>query len=691
MNKKSVSLLLTLLVLFTTASTFNSVGKEVETKDAALIYKETIYVDANNTEGPWDGTLEHPYQYIQDGIDNATEDDIVFVFNGIYHENVMIDKNLSIIGENKSSTIVDGMYNEFVIQLIEDNVSIENFTIRNSGGYTNNTGIKLDSENNIITNCIFYRTKTGIYLNKTNYNEINNCTFYTNGEGIYLTSSQNNIINNCYLYHNALGIHLQSSNKTKIKRCYAVTNGIAYYLEDSTNIQIEQSAAYNSNDNQAGFFLNSCSNINILNCHAYHNGVGVKISNSSNIYLSNSNILWNTHYGIKIKQNSKVIKIENNEIANNLRFGIESEGSQCSFHNNNIYKNLFGINSEYSCCNARKNWWGSPLGPALFERKTKDRIFFKHGRIKFFPWQLLKNGNAGSNWQIDQDLLKVPFNNTRFVEIELPGQDSDQDYIPDWWEEKWGYNPNSWDDHKNLDPDNDALNNIEECYTDEWGSNPFHKDIFIEFDWVKTQNPGVTNKPPYDFICQMKSVFVIRNITLHIDDGSLGGGEEIPFSADFSYADLRDLYWDYFLHNDLNNPRKGIFRYCIVTDYGPGGGFAFFGWDHLDSFEIAAQRLQERYPMFSRGQLIVGGAIHELGHTLGLNVDDHGGNDNSVALQPLTLQWWKYRNYKSCMNYRYTYKIIDFSDGSHGIGDFDDWSNLDFTFFRNTHFKRHKN
>ena len=30
----------------------------------------TIYVDDDNTAGPWDGTLEHPYQHIQDGVNN---------------------------------------------------------------------------------------------------------------------------------------------------------------------------------------------------------------------------------------------------------------------------------------------------------------------------------------------------------------------------------------------------------------------------------------------------------------------------------------------------------------------------------------------------------------------------------------------------------------------------------------------
>ncbi len=31
--------------------------------------------------------------------------------------------------------------------------------------------------------------------------------------------------------------------------------------------------------------------------------------------------------------------------------------------------------------------------------------------------------------------------------------------------------------------------------------------------------------------------------------------------------------------------------------------------------------------------------------------------------------------------------MLDYSDGTQGYGDFDDWDNLDFTFFKNTYFE----
>jgi len=73
--------------------------------------------------------------------------------------------------------------------------------------------------------------------------------------------------------------------------------------------------------------------------------------------------------------------------------------------------------------------------------------------------------------------------------------------------------------------------------------------------------------------------------------------------------------------------------------------------------------------------------MHELGHTMGLDVLNPPGCDNKFTVHPVFLGWWKYANYQSVMNYRYVHTILDYSDGSHGKFDFDDWNNLDLTWF----------
>jgi len=69
--------------------------------------------------------------------------------------------------------------------------------------------------------------------------------------------------------------------------------------------------------------------------------------------------------------------------------------------------------------------------------------------------------------------------------------------------------------------------------------------------------------------------------------------------------------------------------------------------------------------------------MHETGHTLGIY---NPGVDNHQGYLPWQIDYWRYGPYKSSMNYRYIYNgVIDYSDGSRGKNDFDDWSAMDLT------------
>ena len=79
---------------------------------------------------------------------------------------------------------------------------------------------------------------------------------------------------------------------------------------------------------------------------------------------------------------------------------------------------------------------------------------------------------------------------------------------------------------------------------------------------------------------------------------------------------------------------------------------------------------------------MIGGAlIHYISHTLGFITDTYGEIDNIGTVHIFTIQWFKYSNYESVMSYRYKYKKFTYSDDTNGSGDFNDWNNLDFSFF----------
>ena len=676
---KLFSILIVTLFIFMNCQVQSKTIYETELDSLSNI----IYVDDDNIIGPWEGTLTLPYKTINDAVLNCTEGDTIFVFNGTYFENIIIDKRISIIGEG--NVIIDGMYDDFCINIIDSGVVLKDLIIKNSGGFKDNCSLLIESDHNLIIDLEIYRSRTGLLIEEGNDNQIKNSTFYSNGEGIKIESSSNIQIIDCVFYHNSFATEAHHSNNVEITNSYYHTNGIGILLNKSSNINISKSAVYNNNDNQGGLLMNFCENVVIYNCNFEHNGFGIIINDCNDIFIMYSDFILHNHEAFWIKTKSDNINIENCEIFDNIRFGILVYNGKLNLKNNNLYNNLFGLYTEKSFCDARKNWWGRITGPALFERNIKDRIFPKFGIIRFFPWLLKKNENAGSNWDIDYEKYPVKFNSSRYEQITFSENDTDLDGVPDWWEEKYDYNSLIWDDHANLDPDNDGLNNIEECYTDQWGSNPFKKDLFIEVDYFDSES----NKPTNSWTNKMTERFNEHDITLHLDAGELGGGELIEYSESFYYRDLNDIYWDYFLHNDLNNPRKGIFHYCYVKNYGPtpeSGGFSIFGWDNLDSWVLFADGIKNSYPVVNRDRIIISVIMHELGHTMGLLADDHGGNDNMVSTMPFTKQFFKYSTYLSIMNYMYTYSILDYSEGKLGKNDFDDWGNLDFSFFKDTNF-----
>jgi parallel beta-helix repeat protein len=681
MNKEI--LVLSILCIFLHSNTnFLVTGSQIE--------NNIIYVNADNILGPWYGTYDHPYRYIRDGLTNSTTGDIVYVFNGIYYENISIDKTITISGENKNKTIIDGSNNDCIIRINNDEVTIMNFTIRNSGGYKYNCGIKIESDSNLISNCVIYQTKAAIYINNADENKISNCTFHNNGEGVFLNSSNKGIIEGCSIEHNSIGIHFDKTCNSLIKYSYLHTNGIACFLNSSSNFEIVHCNISDNSVNLGGVFILECENINVNNCIFRHNGAGMCIYSSDKLSIMNSNFILNTHFAISMRTPSRNINISRCEIRDSLRYGIYIEKyNSCNIANNNIFNNtLQSINSKSLDCIARYNWWGSTFGPSLFGFRSSSKITWIPGRIKIFPWLFEPLEEIGANWEVNEPYMNDKINYKQESKICLDGTDTDGDGCPDWWEKKWNYDPMVWDDHGNLDEDEDALNNYQECYTDEYGSNPRLKDIFIELDWMESLLSDESNKPPEYLLKRLVNIFKTYQISLHIDTGNLGGGEEIPFcKTTFSFAKLRDLYWDYFLHNNINNPRKNIFHYGIVCNYCPDLNFPYFGWNNLDSFAVSAEWLKEENPQFSRGRLISGALVHHLGHTLGLVADTYGGIDNVGTIRIFTKEWWKYKNYKSCMNYCYKYKLLSFSDGTHGPGDFNDWDNLDFGFFKNTSFK----
>ena len=248
------------------------------------------------------GTSEGNYTSIQDAIDNASNGYTVFVYNGTYYENIVVNKSISLIGENKNTTVIDGNSSGIVVYVIADWVNISEFTIKNSGKDYGDVGIFIKSNyNTIYSNNISSNERGGILLDNCNFNIIKDNTISYNGiidraiSGIELEFSHNNTITGNLVslnYGRGIGIY-QSSNNNISYNIISNNHGTGIVLGDYFN---------NRNNNMTH---------NIIS----NNEHGIDIFQSVNNTIEFNNIC-NNEYGVYIVYNFRNLIIKNNFIKN---------------------------------------------------------------------------------------------------------------------------------------------------------------------------------------------------------------------------------------------------------------------------------------------------------------------------------------------------------------------------------------
>jgi len=160
------------------------------------------------------------YPTIQKAINSATDGYTIYVKAGIYYENVVVNKTVTLSGENRSTTIVDGNWFGIVVNITANDVDISGFTIRHSGPDLGDTGIYLNSSSNIvIRGNIVTNNTSGMWLKKASSNVIDeNVITNSTIDGIYLGASNSNEFSGNLIVNNTYGIWLERfSNKNVIR------------------------------------------------------------------------------------------------------------------------------------------------------------------------------------------------------------------------------------------------------------------------------------------------------------------------------------------------------------------------------------------------------------------------------------------------------------------------------------------
>jgi parallel beta-helix repeat protein len=337
----------------------------------------TIYVPAD-------------YPTIQKAIDAANPGDFVFVSIGSYYENIVIDKTITLIGEDKETTMIEGSPGKTTVWIKDvDGVKISGFNITGGPSTVGDIGISFEHANNcIITGNIIYGNFLGIWLHShSSSNIIDGNLFFNNFRGLQVTSSNNEIINNDIfsnsntgvwvhssfieitgnnILNNYHGIYLYDSYNISISHNYFIGNGVfitghqlphynshiipvnnkvndkpLYYYKDRNGLKIDNILA-------GELILVNCNNSNISNLTINNTDIGIEIAWSSNTSLIDNEVRNNHINGIYI-ESSTYSMINGNKLINNfmgIRMQISTFYYPCAYNilqNNEILNNSYGV------------------------------------------------------------------------------------------------------------------------------------------------------------------------------------------------------------------------------------------------------------------------------------------------------------------------------------------------------------
>lgn len=208
-------------------------------------------------------TMRVPVHFstIHEAVDAAVDGFTILVSDGVYYETISVDKQLSLIGENRDTTVIDANGASIVVLVYADNVSITNFKIVN-GAY-------------------------GVYLVYTQGCNISNCYITNNNKGIFLYASSHNSIVGNSITNNNYGISL----------CPHVNSYYYEFVPSTYNIIFGNNITNNSYGiDICGYGLmgaitpgyNIISGNNVTN-----NGCGISLSGSSSNKFYHNNFIDN--------------------------------------------------------------------------------------------------------------------------------------------------------------------------------------------------------------------------------------------------------------------------------------------------------------------------------------------------------------------------------------------------------------
>ncbi len=352
-------------------------GRSVKSDNRLYVWGEAP-IDGN-------GSWEQPFRSIQDAIEAAKEGQLIEVWEGLYNENVIIDKSLSLVGNGSQETIIDGQGLDHVVEIKANKVSLSGFWLRNSGNETwDDSAVRgqdvedVSVEQNRITNSrhgIFFQSCQDLVFRK---NSIESCSEH----GVMLGTSDDVWV----LDNDMEGCH-------ESIYLWNVTNGQVNFntITGNTEIGIYLDTGFNNNKvagnsvsgSFTGLFVREGSGNEILNNDFSQNkGFGVILQETFGNTVLNNTISGN-EVGIYLVRGSRDNVAHDNWIQGNTEYGVDA------------------TNNDGHSFNATHNYWGSDFGPFHPKENPLGQGDAVSGNVAFRPWL---NANDTVNEGSDPEL-----------------------------------------------------------------------------------------------------------------------------------------------------------------------------------------------------------------------------------------------------------------------------------------------
>ncbi|MCK4456430.1 MAG: right-handed parallel beta-helix repeat-containing protein [Thermoplasmata archaeon] len=323
------------------------------------------------------GTGPGNYTTIQAAIDAAVPGDTVYVYNETYYEHVALNKTLSLVGEDRNATVLDGSGTGVPLNVTADWVNVTGFNFTNSGTDWEDAGLELysahncnishnifqdsmehiglllsdnntitynevlgpfngivvsqSSDNTIVRNTVYSNGNIGIYVPWGDSNTISNNTVVGNDDGIMLGGWANHtlVAGNNISSNGRYGLALWGASYSTVHNNIMLRNGwgtyrYGIYLWDAENNTISHNEVHESAS--INIYLNYSNNNTVEGNNVSDSHYGVNLHNSDSNNVVRTKALANSYAGVYIWRLSNHNMISDSEISGSS-FGVYFGGA----------------------------------------------------------------------------------------------------------------------------------------------------------------------------------------------------------------------------------------------------------------------------------------------------------------------------------------------------------------------------